>query len=204
VVILVTDYCWDKRKMDDSFKKNSLKGYVSFAAPERDLNVIPDYPHPIRNRNTRRIESLADAQNFLYLLDPGNFKSKGRYLSALKATDYDVIIMDAFFEDDMLSASDVVSLKRKPGGSARLVIAYMSIGEAEDYRYYWQSLWEKSPPSWLDEENPDWPGNYKVRYWNQEWQAIIFGSRNAYLDRIITAGFDGVYLDIIEAFEYFE
>ncbi|UCB46234.1 MAG: endo alpha-1,4 polygalactosaminidase [Spirochaetota bacterium] len=204
VVILVTDYCWDKSKMDDSFNKNSKKGYISFAAPERDLNVIPDYPNPVRNRNPREIRSLSDAQNFLYLLDPGSFESKGRYLSALKATDYDVIIMDAFFGDDIIISSDVASLKKKPGGSARLVIAYMSIGEAEDYRYYWKSSWAKKPPSWLEEENPDWLGNYKVRYWNPEWQAIVFGRSDAYLDRIVSAGFDGVYLDIIDAFEYFE
>ena len=30
------------------------------------------------------------------------------------------------------------------------------------------------------------------------------GSPDAYLDRILAAGFDGVYLDIIDAFEYFE
>jgi cysteinyl-tRNA synthetase len=204
VVILVTDYCRDRRKMDDSYNKNSLKGYISFAAPARDLNIIPDYPYPIRNRNILSIELLSDAKNFLYLLDPGNFRSKGSYLSALKATDYDVIIIDAFFEEDMLSPGEVTSLKRKPGGGTRLVIAYMSIGEAEDYRYYWRSSWKRNTPAWLDEENTDWPGNYKVRYWNPGWQAIIFGSSGAYLDRIVTAGFDGVYLDIIDAFEYFE
>ncbi len=49
-------------------------------------------------------------------------------------------------------------------------------------------------------ENPNWPGNYKVRYWDPEWQAIIF----EYEDKILNAGFDGVYLNIIDAFEYWE
>lgn len=80
----------------------------------------------------------------------------------------------------------------------------MSIGEAEDYRYYWDESWTVGSPSWLKEENPEWEGNYKVEYWDTNWQAIILGSENAYLDKIIDAGFDGVYLDIIEAFEYFE
>jgi len=35
---------------------------------------------------------------------------------------------------------------------------------------------------------------------NPEWQAIIF----EYEDRILNAGFDGVYLDIIDGFEYWE
>ena len=35
------------------------------------------------------------------------------------------------------------------------------------------------------------------------WKSVIFGtSPDAYLDQIIAAGFDGVYLDIIDAFEY--
>jgi cysteinyl-tRNA synthetase len=80
----------------------------------------------------------------------------------------------------------------------------MSIGEAEDYRYYWQTEWEKDPPSWLAEENPEWSGNYKVQYWNKDWQNIIYGKGNSYLNKILDVGFDGVYLDIIDAFQYFE
>ncbi len=80
----------------------------------------------------------------------------------------------------------------------------MSIGEAEDYRYYWNTSWTSNPPDWLAAENPDWPGNFKVQYWHQDWQDIIFGNNNSYSKKIIDAGFDGVYLDIIDAFEFFE
>ena len=80
----------------------------------------------------------------------------------------------------------------------------MSIGEAEDYRYYWDSDWEPGHPSWIEEENPDWPGNYKVKYWNSSWQDIIYGNGDSYLQKILDQGFDGVYLDIIDAYEYFE
>ena len=57
---------------------------------------------------------------------------------------------------------------------------------------------------WIEADNPEWGGNYKVHYWDGEWQSLIYGNENAYLDRIVDAGFDGVYLDIIDAFEYFE
>jgi cysteinyl-tRNA synthetase len=80
----------------------------------------------------------------------------------------------------------------------------MSIGEAEDYRFYWDESWNTDEPEWLEAENPDWEGNYKVRYWNSYWKSIIYGSQDAYLDKILAKGFDGVYLDIIDAFEYFE
>jgi len=52
--------------------------------------------------------------------------------------------------------------------------------------------------------NPNWEGNFKVQYWNPTWQSIIYGSETSYLKKIINAGFDGVYLDIIDAFQYFE
>ncbi|MEA1871167.1 MAG: endo alpha-1,4 polygalactosaminidase, partial [Candidatus Bipolaricaulota bacterium] len=81
---------------------------------------------------------------------------------------------------------------------------YMSIGEAEDYRYYWQEGWNTVPPAWLVEENPEWRGNYKVRYWEPEWQNLVVGDTASYLEKILIAGFDGVYLDLIDAFEYFE
>jgi cysteinyl-tRNA synthetase, unknown class len=82
--------------------------------------------------------------------------------------------------------------------SGKELISYLSIGEAEDYRYYYQTSWENNPPSWLGKDNPDWPGNTKVQYWNAEWQQYMIG----YLDKIIDSGFDGVYLDIIDGFDY--
>jgi cysteinyl-tRNA synthetase len=56
----------------------------------------------------------------------------------------------------------------------------------------------------MDRENPHWKGNYKVRYWEPSWQELILGKEDAYLDKILKTGFDGVYLDIIDAFDYFE
>ena len=114
------------------------------------------------------------------------------------------MIIDAFYEDEALSAADVAALQTKANGGRRLVLAYMSIGEAEDYRYYWQPGWRAEAPSWLDAENPDFAGNYKVRYWDQAWQDVILNGPDAYLTRITAAGFDGVYLDLIDAFEYYE
>ena len=92
--------------------------------------------------------------------------------------------------------------------------AYLSIGEAEDYRSYWNPAWvdpNGNPlpgvaPAWLGPENPEWEGNYKVRYWHRAWKQTLFGSAagpdRTPLDRIIDQGFDGVYLDVVDAFDY--
>ena len=109
-----------------------------------------------------------------------------------------------FFDDLEFTADEINQLKRKKNGGKRLVISYLSIGEAEKYRYYWNSSWQIGNPSWLDGENPEWNENFKVKYWNNDWQKIIYGEDDSYLMKIIHTGFDGVYLDIIDAFEYFE
>lgn len=57
-----------------------------------------------------------------------------------------------------------------------------------------------TPPAWLDEANENWEGNTKVEYGNSDWKDIVF----TMVDEIIGQGFDGVYLDIIDAFYHFE
>jgi cysteinyl-tRNA synthetase, unknown class len=49
-------------------------------------------------------------------------------------------------------------------------------------------------------QNPEWPGNYSVRYWQEGWQKIIFGGEDGYLEHIVKAGFDGVYLDRVDGY----
>lgn len=90
-----------------------------------------------------------------------------------------------------------VDLVKKAQSNGTKVFAYLSIGEAEDYRPYW-GKWT-TPPSWLDAENPQWKGNYKVKFWEPAWQRIVY----AQLEQIVRAGFDGVYLDIVDAYEYY-
>ena len=137
---------------------------------------------------------LLEVNDFLYQLQSID-------LRAIGATAYDLVIMDYSStgdEDGEFSQEQIRTLKHSPGGP-KIALAYMSIGEAEDYRFYWRRDWDDNQPSWLDAENPDWPGNYKVRYWDQVWRSIVL----QYADRVLASGFDGVYLDILDAYEYF-
>lgn len=203
IKVLVTDYCSAQNKMADSYQKNAIKGYISFAADHRELDNIPSYPATIQNENSNIISSLAQAKNFLYLINAQNYLSKQELIAAVNSTNYDLVIMDLFFNTTAFTLQEITSLKTKANGGKRLIISYMSIGEAEDYRYYWQSNWNSSPPTFLDKVNPDWPGNYKVKYWMPEWKQVITGNTSSYIQKILDSGFDGVYLDIIDAWEYF-
>lgn len=200
--ILVTDYCSTPSKMADSYQKNQTAGYISYAAPDRALNLIP--PSPLHNENSNDVNTLSQVKNFAFFINPEGLTSKADFISGINASNYDAIIMDLFFDGQQFTASEIDQMRHKANGGKRLLICYMSIGEAEDYRYYWNASWNSAAPSWLVAENPDWAGNYKVRYWDPAWQQYILGGSDSYLSRIKIAGFDGVYLDIIDAFEYFE
>ena len=204
VEVLATDYCSTHENMDMSYSLNAEHNFISFSADHRELDNIPDYPSPIHNENSNNITKISEAQNFLYLINGENYNSKQDLINAVSATNYDAIIIDLYHNETSYTADEIDALKIKNNGATRLVICYMSIGEAEDYRYYWQSEWTSNQPSWLEAENPEWEGNYKVKYWDKDWQAIIYGNDNSYLKKILDANFDGVYLDIIDGFEYFE
>ncbi len=77
-------------------------------------------------------------------------------------------------------------------------VAYLSIGEAENYRFYWKEEWDTLSPSWLGRENPEWRGNYAVKYWDEKWKNILY----EYIDRVINEGFMGIYLDKVDEYEY--
>ena len=94
------------------------------------------------------------------------------------------------------NAAEMAQFKR----SRAVLLCYLSIGEAEDYRGYWRRGWKKRPPAFLLAENPRWKGNFTVRYWDKSWQEIMLKE----LERIARSGFDGAYLDIVDGYESFE
>lgn len=197
--VLVTDYTNVPQDMDKAFAKNHKLGFVGLAAPRRLLDIIPSYPKTPYGENNGDVLNLKDIKNFLFILNPQTYQSKEAFLADLKKTNYDLILIDLFFQEKPFTADEVIALKKKANGGQRLIICYLSIGEAEDYRHYWQKEWKTQRPTWLTEENPHWKGNYKVRYWEAEWKKIILN----YLDQIVAARFDGVYLDIIDAYWHF-
>ncbi|MFQ5743693.1 MAG: MJ1477/TM1410 family putative glycoside hydrolase [Acidobacteriota bacterium] len=130
---------------------------------------------------------------------------------------FDLVVIDySRFGDagSEFTKEQIEALKFDGPCGRRIVLSYMSIGEAETFRFYFDPDWideDGNPvpgvaPAFLGPSNPDYPDNYKVRFWMKSWKVIIYGvgqgSEKSYLDRIIDAGFDGVYLDIIDAFEF--
>ncbi len=112
-------------------------------------------------------------------------------------TTFNLMVMDQSRtgnDSGAYTPAEIASIKN----SGKIPVCYLSIGEAENYRSYWQAEWETNPPSWLGPENPDWPGNFEVRFWDPQWQAIIFDN----IRTITEQGFEGLYLDIVDGYWY--
>lgn len=74
------------------------------------------------------------------------------------------------------------------------ILAYLNIGIAENWRFYWKTLDKSLLISPLD----GWSGEYYVKYWEGSWFKVL----NEYMKRINLAGFDGAMLDWINVFEH--
>lgn len=124
-------------------------------------------------------------------------------LAALARAPSDLLVID-YSKDGSDGKALTRAEVRRLQDSGKLVVSYLSIGEAEPYRYYWREGWGPGHPSWIQRPNPSWPDNFPVQYWHPEWQRILMHDGEGYLDRILAAGFDGVYLDIVDGYEAFQ
>ena len=144
--------------------------------------------------------------SFAYILQADSFaKTKPAVVAKLKESGRDWIVLDATLAGDTpWEQADLDTIRS--GKAGRKVVAYLSIGEAEDYRPYWQSEWVSNgkrtatAPVWLGVENPEWKGNYQVKYWDADWQKLMLAA----IDDAMARGFDGVYLDIVDGFQTYE
>src|ERR1035441_7602386 len=119
------------------------------------------------------VSAQSSPASFAYVLQADSLaKSKTAAVAKLAACDRDWIVLDANFSSDApWTAADLAAIRA--GRAGRKVIAYISIGEAEDYRAYWQRAWDADrdgqpdagAPAFLLAQNPEWKGNYRVKYW---------------------------------------
>lgn len=150
---------------------------------------------------------LAAAQTWMYQIQ--NLDQDGA-VDALAASDYPLLILEPghnFSQWPYDTASITTALDRTPDGQPRLLLAYIDIGQAEDYRDYWGEDWvaptaiQRGSPDFLVTIDPDgWSGNYPVAFWRQAWKTIWLGSQGI-IATLARYGFDGVYLDWVEAYD---
>jgi cysteinyl-tRNA synthetase len=198
---------------------------VAYAARSTSEAVVAPAPQPaVRpatpslNKSPRVAPEVAEAERLkrVNAAKSWGYQLNGATLETLANSPHDLLVIDAttgLASGKHFSRAEVERLKRKPDGSRRLVISYLSVGEAEDYRpdYFTTEYMEEDAPDWLMHENPDWKGNRVIQFCSEGWQKTMLGDdrgRSVYdsiqaspLYRLIELGFDGVYLDRVDVYE---
>lgn len=136
-------------------------------------------------------ERIRDVRSWTYQLQRVD-------VQALARSPYDLVVVD--HADDNLVPWDSAKVRQlRVGRERRIVLAYISLGEAESYRSYWRREWATDRPSWLGPLNPEWRDNFPVKYWDPDWRRIILGP-GGYVDKILEQGFDGIYMDRLDVY----
>ncbi|MEN3039263.1 MAG: endo alpha-1,4 polygalactosaminidase [Candidatus Kryptonium sp.] len=100
--------------------------------------------------------------------------------------DFELLILDP----DHYTIDEVMELKR----SGAILIAYLNIAEFETYRNF------SIPDSLIIGRNPIWEDHFYVNISSEVWQNLIF---NEIIPKIISKGFDGFFLDMIDIVQIF-
>jgi cysteinyl-tRNA synthetase, unknown class len=142
---------------------------------------------------------LHDVKSWLLLL---NNDLTSATVAQIAASQHDMVVVDFLPSQPHHANRDmakiVAELQRKPDGGRRIVIAYLNVGQAEDYRTYWRKGWKVGNPDWILMNDPDgWAGNFPVAYWQPGWREIVTGLAA----KIAQSGFDGAYLDWVGGFQ---
>lgn len=122
----------------------------------------------------------------------GMYVLQGITPSKIALAPFDVKVVDLYDDNGTPFTPAQVYLMGGGPGSA-LLLGYFSIGEAETYRDYFSTI----PAEAIGPENPQWPGNFEVAFWTQAWRDVA----TAYIDRVIAAGFDGIYFDVVDEYQ---
>ncbi|OGW81389.1 MAG: hypothetical protein A2Z83_02045 [Omnitrophica bacterium GWA2_52_8] len=121
--------------------------------------------------------ALRHVQRWMILLD----YNAALELEVRQSGAYDLVILDA----DNHPPLDIF-----PPETVK--IAYVSVGEAESYRGYWEKI--KTEAFVLD-ENENWKENYYVDVRSAEWSAVLL---RKVIPEVLQQGFDGIFMDTLD------
>lgn len=204
--IFTLDFSKENRTIDKIEKLANARNFISSVvdAPSADIQQIPPYPKPAFRLNPKSILSLDMVKNFVTITNSAPLGHQDSFTLKMHQNNFDMIAVNILHGRLPLSRQAVETLKYKKVGTRRLVLAYMDIGSATSYHYYWKPEWRIIPPSWLSEPERDDPDRYKVKYWSPSWQQIMMGDTNSFVYGLIAQGFDGVILSGLDAYKFFD
>lgn len=200
--VLNIDFCNSETSINNSSLNNQAFGNKAYISLNKELNLLPLPNLKIIDENNKNISTLVEVKNFMVLLNFDNY-SKENLIENISKTNFDLIILDGFYKNQLFSESEIKTLKTKKNGGRRLVICQIDISNADSKKAYWRQDWKLKLPNFVNKEIGI-EGNFRVNYWDTEWQNILSGSDNSLINNFIKLGIDGVLLTGADAYKYYE
>ena len=199
--LLTIDYCSDRIAVAAAEATAAKAGALGYVDRDGDklLGRIPPSRPPHENPDI--VLDLARARNYLPMLHSDGYGTRTDWVNALAATNYDMLMIDTFWrEAESLSFEQMRQLRYKRLGSDRLVLGVLPLGVARDTRFYWKPEWKVGAPEFLVSPDPDDSAQTIVNFWDDKWKEIV----GKYMQGIVDLGVDGVVLDQLDAYLWFE
>ncbi|MGE5514881.1 MAG: hypothetical protein ACM31D_03575 [Bacteroidota bacterium] len=198
--ILSIENCRNQKEVDAAYKAAERDRVLSYAAVnDEDLTHL-QRGHP-RNENAQPVITVTGARNWMPLLRADRFGNKAEWLMAMERTNHDAMLIDVTHRGaDPLTKDEVKRLRFKELGAPRLMLAVLPVGRAYDWRWYWQKGWGAGNPSFLFAPDTDDPGSFITAVSDPQWKEML----GKYLVGIMDLGFDGVVLDDLDTYLWFE
>lgn len=109
----------------------------------------------------------------------------------VKASKHKMLIINEADSNSNLFTKEQVSAM----GVDKIILAEVSVGYAETYRWYWKKEWSTNKPAFLGDEYTS--NQYYVKeWWHKDWWTVTTGI----IDKAIDAGFNGVVLDGVDVY----
>jgi len=147
-----------------------------------NLVIRPSYE---ASPSCSNIDKLEDVEKWAIVLD---YDKENHPIDKETLRSFDMVVLDPD------NHPDITTLRK----NHLILLAYISVGEAENYRGYWDKIMDKP---WVLEENPDWEGNFFVDVREPAWRQILI---EEVIPKIVEQGFQGLFLDTLDTAVYLE
>jgi len=147
-----------------------------------NLVIRPSYE---ASPSCSNIDKFEDVEKWAIVLD---YDEDNHPIDKETLRSFDMVVLDPD------NSPEIATLKR----DQPIRISYISVGEAENYRGYWDKIMDKP---WVLEENPDWEGNFFVDVRDPEWRKLLI---EEVIPEIVNKGFQGLFLDTLDTAIYLE
>ena len=143
--VLVSDFVQDKADGANALQNIETHGFVPLVRTRDNFDYVKIPGRPARPA----AEEIGQVSNYLYLINGSRYADKQAFIDAVSNSTYQLAIIDLFFHGEAFTRDEISKMQRLPQGGKRILLGYVNIGAAENWRPYWNPSWIIGSPDFL-------------------------------------------------------